>query len=224
MCWRFFHIWRLVGNVVRRLIDTPSSDHRFEWCMISAGRGGFLRLFQSKHAWYAFSQIRFMGELIVAQLDRWVFGFLPMCPSNGEIFVIRVLNYVVFLIFRLQPRQVYMLCLFYLFSSALMFVLTFGSFSLWSSTSAKINWCFLCWKNSWQFLALNDCAWSHFGRRGTSLLEICLCIIFMATPAVVFDTTFAVGNFDIYLLQLRCMRSFFSSSGRIPAKSNSILT
>ena len=61
-----FDTWRFVGIGVRRLIDTSSSQHRCKSCMISADRGGFVRLFQSKHACLAFSQFRLSGELVVA--------------------------------------------------------------------------------------------------------------------------------------------------------------
>ena len=54
--------------------------------MISAGSGGFSRFFQSKHACFAFSQFKLLGELFVAIIDNGVFGFLPLCASKGEIF------------------------------------------------------------------------------------------------------------------------------------------
>ena len=69
------------------LIETSSSDHCCKSCMISAGRYGFVRFFRSKHACFAFSQVRLVGELVVAKFDRGVFGFLPMCASKGDIFV-----------------------------------------------------------------------------------------------------------------------------------------
>ena len=45
--------------------------------------------FQSKHGCFAFSQFRFSGELVVAKLERGVFGFLPMCATKGEIYFTR---------------------------------------------------------------------------------------------------------------------------------------
>ena len=69
------------------LIETSSSDHLCRSCMISAGNGGFVRFFLSKHACRAFSQLKLFGELLVVAFDRGVFGFRPMCASNGEIFV-----------------------------------------------------------------------------------------------------------------------------------------
>ena len=81
----FFGIFGLVFPFY--LIETSSSDHLCRSCMISAGNGGFVRFFLSKHACLAFSQLGLFGELIVATFDRRVFGFRPMCASNGEIFV-----------------------------------------------------------------------------------------------------------------------------------------
>ena len=66
---------------------TSSSDHRWRSCITSAGRGGFVRFFRSKHACFALSQFRLFGELFVAIIDSGVFGFLPICASKGEIFV-----------------------------------------------------------------------------------------------------------------------------------------
>ena len=68
-------------------ICTSSSDHRSRSCMTSAGNGGFSRFFRSKHACFAFSQFKFLGELFVAMFDNGVFGFLPICASKGENFV-----------------------------------------------------------------------------------------------------------------------------------------
>ena len=39
-------------------------------CLIFAGRGVFVRLFRSKHSCFAFSQLRLLGELLVAKLER----------------------------------------------------------------------------------------------------------------------------------------------------------
>ena len=58
-------------------ICTSSSDHRSRSCITSAGRGGFVRFFRSKHACFALSQFRLLVELFVAMFDSWVFGFLP---------------------------------------------------------------------------------------------------------------------------------------------------
>ena len=55
--------------------------------MTSAGSGGFSRFFRSKHACFAFSQFKLLGELFVAMFDDGVFGFLPICASKGAIFV-----------------------------------------------------------------------------------------------------------------------------------------
>ena len=46
-----------------------------------------MRFFRSKHACFAFSQLRFVGELVVAKFEREVFGFLPKCASKDEVFV-----------------------------------------------------------------------------------------------------------------------------------------
>ena len=47
-----------------------------------------------------------------------------------------------------------------------------------------------------------------------------LCMILIASSAVVFDTTFAVENFDHLSVAFRMYASLFSSTGRGPAKSN----
>ena len=55
----------------------------------------------------------------------------------------------------------------------------------------------------------------------TLLVEIYRCIIsFMATSAVVFDTTFAVENFDYLSMATKMQASLFDSSRRGPAKSD----
>ena len=66
---------------------TSSSDHRCKSCITSAGRGGFVRFLRFKHACFAFSQFKLLGELLVATFDKGVFGVRPMWASNGEIFV-----------------------------------------------------------------------------------------------------------------------------------------
>ena len=55
--------------------------------MTSAGKGGFVRFFRSKHACLALSQFKLLGELFVAMFDNGVFGFLSISASKGEIFV-----------------------------------------------------------------------------------------------------------------------------------------
>ena len=76
-----------VCSCCRWLIETSSSDQCCKSYMISAGRGDFVRFFLSKHACFALSQLRLVGELVFAKFERGVFGFLPMCASKGEIFV-----------------------------------------------------------------------------------------------------------------------------------------
>ena len=56
--------------------------------------------------------------------------------------------------------------------------------------------CYLHCEKSDMFLALNVWTWSYLNRRGNTIFEINCCIIFMATSAVVFVTTFALQNFD----------------------------
>ena len=58
-------------------ICTSPSDHHWRSCITSAGRGGFVRIFRSKHASFALSQFGFL--LFVAIFDSGVFGFLPIC-------------------------------------------------------------------------------------------------------------------------------------------------
>ena len=45
-----------------------------------------------------------------------------------------------------------------------------------------------------------------------------LCVKIMAMSAVVFETTFAVGNFDHLSVATKMYASLFSSSGRGPGK------
>ena len=98
------------------LIETSSSDHCCKSCMISAGRDGFVRFFRSKHACFAFSQVRMVGELVAAKFERGVFGFLPMCASKGDIFFLRhVVLCAKFLLSQQRPKlicTVYLLVLF----------------------------------------------------------------------------------------------------------------
>ena len=65
-------------------MDTSASDHRCRSCINSAGSGSFVRFFLSKHACYALSQFKLLGELLVATFKRGVFGFRFMCASNSE--------------------------------------------------------------------------------------------------------------------------------------------
>ena len=60
---------------------------RCKSCITSAGSGGFVIFFRSKHAYFALSQFKLFGELLVATFDKGVFGVRPMWASNGEIFV-----------------------------------------------------------------------------------------------------------------------------------------
>ena len=76
-----------MGGVGRRFFVSSSSDRLCRSCMISDGRGCFLRLFQSKHACFAFSSFGLLGELLVAKLKRRLFSFLPMFASNCRILV-----------------------------------------------------------------------------------------------------------------------------------------
>ena len=69
------------------MILTSSSDHRCNSCITSAGSGGFVRFFRSKHAWFALFQFKWLGQLLVATFDKGVFGLRPMWASNGEISV-----------------------------------------------------------------------------------------------------------------------------------------
>ena len=55
--------------------------------MISARSGGFVWFFLPKHACFALSRLRLLGEQLVATFERGVFGFRHMCASNDEIFV-----------------------------------------------------------------------------------------------------------------------------------------
>ena len=75
------------GICKRRFFDTSSSEHGCKSCIFVAGRGGFVMFFRSKYACFEFSQLRLLGELVVATLDNGVIGFLTMCASNGDIFV-----------------------------------------------------------------------------------------------------------------------------------------
>ena len=68
-------------------ICTSSSAHRWRSCITSAGRGGFVRFFRSKHACFALSQFRLFGELFAAIFDSGVFGFLSRCASKEKIYV-----------------------------------------------------------------------------------------------------------------------------------------
>ena len=69
------------------------------------------------------------------------------------------------------------------------------------------------------FLAINVYAWSHLNLRGTALFEMYRCMNLITISAVVFVTTFAVGNLDHLSIATKIYASLFSSSGRGPAKS-----
>ena len=75
------------GMSERRFFDTSSSDHCCKPCIIYAGRSGFVRFVRCKHACLVFSQLKLLGELVVATMDKGLIGFLPVYASNGEFFV-----------------------------------------------------------------------------------------------------------------------------------------
>ena len=97
----------------RLLIETSSSDHCCKSCMISVARGGFVRFFRSKHACFAFSQLRLVSELVVANSDRGVFGFLPMCASKGETLKLCLHHVVLCAMFFLFQQRPILICIVY---------------------------------------------------------------------------------------------------------------
>ena len=104
------------------------------------------------------------------------------------------------------------------FASTLMSVLTFGSFSLpplsfYGCLPMQKKFDTIFATKQLSFLDLKDCAWSQLSRRGTPLFEIYLRNNFMAISAVLFDTTFAVENFDRLSIANKMYASLFSSSG-----------
>ena len=92
-------------------------------------------------------------------------------------------------------------------------VLSTTPMALWSSTGANSNFTLFVLEKRWNFLARNVWAWSHRSRQGIPLFEIYRWMNFMATSAEVFETTFAVQSFDIYLLQLRWKRPNLAHQG-----------
>ena len=69
------------------LVDTSSSDLHFKSCITSVASGGFVRFFRFKHSCVAFSQLRLLGELLVATFYKGVFRLRPKSDSNSEVFV-----------------------------------------------------------------------------------------------------------------------------------------
>ena len=63
------------------------SLHFKKSCIASGGKKGCIRFFRSKQAYMAFSKFRLFAELFVAMIDKFVFSFLPMWASKGDIFV-----------------------------------------------------------------------------------------------------------------------------------------
>ena len=112
------------------LIDTSSSDHRCKSCIISAGSGGFVRFFLSKHACFALYQLRLLGELLVATFDQGVFGLRPMWALNSEICVTPCGVFVNDLIILATSDLSLYGDLFYQFPIPLTYVLKFVSCSL----------------------------------------------------------------------------------------------
>ena len=144
--------WKFVGSDERRFrfINTSSSDHCCKSCVISAGRGGVVRFFQSKHACLAFFQYMLLGKLVVPKYERVFFGFLPISASKADFWVTPccvIRN--VFIISATSEASLYGVfgCLF---SLLLIYALVFQFFStpivLWSTNGAKIFLCYLCCK------------------------------------------------------------------------------
>ena len=63
-------------------------DQHSKLFITSGGNGGCIRFFQSKQVCFAFSQVTLCRELIVAVFEKGVFGFRPIWPSKGMIFII----------------------------------------------------------------------------------------------------------------------------------------
>ena len=131
------------------LIETSSSDHLCKSCMISADNGGLVGFFLSKHACFTFSQLKLLGELLAATFDRGVFGFRPMCASNGENFVTPcgvILNVFIFSATSEARRYgVFVLSILIIASLRLsvFIILSTTPIALWSSTGAKNNFMLL---------------------------------------------------------------------------------
>ena len=79
--------WGFGVCIVRRLLANSSFGHICTSYMTSAGNGACVRFFRSKYEFFAFSQLRLLGELLVTKFESAFFGFLLMWTSNCEIFV-----------------------------------------------------------------------------------------------------------------------------------------
>ena len=124
------------------MILTSSSNHRCKSCNTSAGSGGFVRFFRSKHACFALSQNKLLGELLVAMFDKGVFGLRHMWASYGEIFVTLcgvILN--VLIILATSDASLYGVFVLLIFMTASLhfkvcIILSTTPNALWSSTGA----------------------------------------------------------------------------------------
>ena len=86
-------LWRRIRilEVLRQLwfqfcfLSPDGYFDRCKSCIISAGRGGFVRFFLFKHACFALSQFKLLGELLVATFERGVLFFRPCVPQTVNI-------------------------------------------------------------------------------------------------------------------------------------------
>ena len=162
-----------------------------------------------------------LGELLVAKFSGGLFGFLPMCDSNGEVFVIRS----VFILSAKSESNLYgVLFLSILNDPNLCFsvwiICSTTPISVLSFTGANISLMSIVLHNCCSFWATNVCALSHPKLRGTPLFELYRFPKFMAMSAVLFEKGFAIRNFDYSIIATKMYASLISSLGIGPAKSN----
>ena len=153
-----------------------------------------------------------LGELLVAKFAGGLFGFIPMCDSNGEVFVFpwRVIRSVFILSAKSESTLYGVLFLSILNDPNLCFsvwiICSTIPISVLSFTGANISLMSIVLHNSCSFWAPNVCALSHPKLRGTPLFELYRfpklwqCLLFCLRRALLY------GTLTLQLLQPRCMQ------------------
>ena len=218
--------WMIVGSGIRLFIVTSSSENLWRSCIISDEIGECIMIFRSKKACLAFSQFKMLGELSFSMFEDAVLAFLPICASIGVIFVFQLGDMRNVLITSATPEANLNGVLFVQFSLLRVAIWVFISFFLppllisGHQPMQRGVLIYLICKKNWNFSARNVRDWWHLSLRGYPLFDKYRCIKFIATSALMFETTLAVEKFDHYSVAISIYSSLFSSFGRGLAKSN----
>ena len=218
-------------NVVSRIllfIVTSSSYHFCRSCMTSAGVGGCNSFYQSKQARLAFFQLKLIVNYLLLSWKKafyscglqtvffsysvWGVILCGIMRSNLIISATFETNLwgVLFLSIPITPKR----------RLSNYINLSTTPIDLWSSAGAKKRFKWIYLKESWNFMAQNVCAWSHFSLRVTRYSVFSVALV--SKRPLLLCLKLAFVNFDHLSIATSIYASLFISSGRVPAKSNCV--